>query len=100
MKTYLGSRTFDDVVVTVDGEPLGTHEHVLACSRNGFEWGFEGAEPKQLAIALLSDALGPELARDQADDFMRAVVANFGNEWEMNEEQVRTASRALRKRSP
>jgi hypothetical protein len=85
MKHYLGDRTIDGVKVTVDGAPLDTCVDVVEYSKNGFEWSYEGPEPRQLALALLVDHLGDkEKAKPLVEPLMRAVVANFGNEWEMN----------------
>jgi hypothetical protein len=96
MKHYLGDRTIDGVKVTVDGVPLDPRLGVREFSRNGFEWSYEGPEPRQLALALLADHLGDEAAALAAvESFMRAVVANFGNEWEMNSADIARALAAL-----
>lgn len=91
MKTYRGARTFDAIVVTVDDTPLPARRDLHLYSRNGFEWGFEGAESLQLSLAILADACDDTRALAGADAFMRAIVANFDNEWEINDEQVRIA---------
>lgn len=97
MKTYTGDRTIDGVKVNVDGRPLPTCVEVAALSRNGFEWSYEGPEPSQLALALLMDHLGdPDRARSLAPAFMRAVVANFDNEWLMTSADMDTALAALK----
>lgn len=95
MKTYTGARTFDGVVVTVDGRPLDARRDLHTYSLNNFEWGYEGDEVRQLALAIIADAVGDDAARAQCEAFMRAIVANFDNEWEMSEEQVRAALREL-----
>ena len=92
MKVYRGDRTLDGLKVSVDREPLDLHLGVKAISENGFEWGYEGPEPAQLALAILCDHYGdPDKAARNADDFMKRVVANFNNEWEMTSEDVDTA---------
>ena len=95
-KVYAGDRTIDGVVVTVDGEPLDTHADSKLFSKNGFEWSYEGPEPSQLAYALLVDHLGDEgkAARLQ-ERFMRDVVANFQNEWEMSSTDIDRALEAI-----
>ena len=88
-KVYAGDRTIDGVLVTVDGEPLATHADSRLYSKNGFEWSYEGPEPSQLAYALLLDHLGDTArAAKLQDTFMRAVVANFQNEWEMTSADI------------
>lgn len=89
MKTYAGDRTIDGIVVTVDREALDDQTNRRVYSANGFEWSYEGPEPSQLAFAILVDHLGnEEKAAALQDKFMRAVVANFDNEWEMTSADV------------
>jgi len=96
MKRYLGDRTIDGVKVTVDGAPLDPCVDVMEFTKNGFEWSYEGPEPRQLALALLMDHLGDKAAAMTAvESVMRAVVANFGNEWEMTSDDIDLALTAL-----
>jgi hypothetical protein len=96
MKRYVGDRTIDGVKVTVDGAPLDPAVEVMAFTRNGFEWSYEGPEPRQLALALLLDHLGDkDKAKASVESFMAAVVANFGNEWEMTSADIDEALAAL-----
>ena len=75
--------------MTVDGEPLAMHADSKLYSKNGFEWSYEGPEPSQLAYALLVDHLGDAARAARLQDrFMREVVANFQNEWEMTSEDI------------
>ncbi len=96
MKIYSGARTFDGVVVTVDGSSLPARADLKLFSPNGFEWGYEGDDPAQLALAILADATDDETAIAFAHSFMVEIVANFDNEWEMTAEQVQVALQALR----
>ena len=96
MKRYVGDRTIDGVKVTVDGAPLDPGVDVIEFTKNGFEWSYEGPEPRQLALALLLDHLGDrDKAKALAEPFMAAVVANFGNEWEMTSADIDEALSAL-----
>jgi Family of unknown function (DUF6166) len=96
MKRYAGDRTIDGVKVTVDGAPLDPRVDVMEFTKNGFEWSYEGPEPRQLALALLVDHLGDrEKAKTLVESMMRAVVANFGNEWEMTSADLDQALTAL-----
>ena len=82
-KIYAGDRTIDGAVVRVDGADL---PRLAGCN---FEWGYEGASPLSLAEAILTDHLGDaQRARALAPRFMRDVVANFANEWEMTSEGI------------
>ena len=96
MKRYAGDRTIDGVKVTVDGTPLDARVDVVEFTKNGFEWSYEGPEPRQLALALLLDHLGDEgKAKASVEPFMSAVVANFDNEWEMTSADIAQALSTL-----
>lgn len=92
MKRYVGDRTMDGVKVTVDEVALDPCLDVVAFTKNGFEWSYEGPEPRQLSLAILVDHLGDkEKAKVAVEAFMQAVVANFGNEWEMSSADIEEA---------
>ena len=96
MKHYAGDRTIDGVKVTVDGAPLDPRTDVVEFTKNGFEWSYDGPEPRQLALALLVDHLGDkDQAKASAEPFMQAVVANFENEWEMTSADIDEALAVL-----
>lgn len=89
MKTYSGSRTMDGIRVLVDGEALDEHYDLKKFTNNGFEWTYEGAEPSQLALALLNNHLGDGAkALELCQPFMRDVVANLENDWELTSEDI------------
>lgn len=91
-KSYCGDRTIDGSIVTVNGAPLDARLDIKTYTDHGFEWGYEGDGPSQLALAILADHLGEGgAALAEVDAFMRRVVANFGNEWEMTSADVRIA---------
>src|SRR5438552_11346935 len=97
MKVYRGGRSLDGAVVTVDGAPLPPRYDLKRLSATGFEWTYEGAGPAQLALALLADHLGND---DQAlrlcEPFMRAVVAELDNSWELSSADIDAALAELR----
>jgi hypothetical protein len=96
MKTYIGDRTIDGIQVTVDGKPLQARADLKAYSKNGFEWSYEGPEPEQLAFALLLDHLGDaQKAEALHAVFMREVVANFDNTWELSSADIEAGLAAL-----
>lgn len=97
MKTYTGARAFDGLDVRVDAVPLDPRFDLKTFSKNGFEWSFEGASPEQLALAILADATDDATALRLSAPFMAAIVANFDNDWEITEEDVRLAVDALDK---
>jgi hypothetical protein len=65
MKIYRGRRTAEGCVVTVrrNGEPpqpLDPRLDLCNHSPTGFEWGYGGSGPAQLALAILADVLGDD----------------------------------------
>jgi hypothetical protein len=96
MKTFCGDRTIDGVKVTVDGKPLDQRLDIQQFTPNGFEWSYEGPEPRQLALAILASHLDDAAkAKALVEPFMTAIVANFGNDWEMNSADIEAALAAI-----
>jgi hypothetical protein len=96
MKTYAGKRTIDGLVVTVDGQPLPEHYEVKRFTTFGFEWTYEGDSPQQLALAILVDYLGDNAkAIRLSEPFMKKVVANLDNDWELKDADIDAALREM-----
>jgi hypothetical protein len=92
MKIYEGGRSLAGALVTVDGAPLDPRFDVRRFSPMGFEWTYEGDGPRQLALALLCDHLAdPARALELTEGFMRDVVAELDNAWELTSEDIATA---------
>ena len=62
-KEYRGKRLDTGVEVTVDGSPLDPRYDLRRLSQSGFEWGYGGAGPMQLALAILADHFGGDGSR-------------------------------------
>ena len=96
MKIYEGKRTIDGLVVTVDGKPLPEHYEVRRFAKYGFEWTYEGDSPHQLALAILVDYLGDaDRAIRLSEPFMKEVVANLDNDWQLNGAEIDAALGAI-----
>ena len=92
MKTYVGGRSLAGAEVTVDGKPLPPRFDLKRLSPTGFEWTYEGNGPAQLALALLADHLGDDAKALQLyQPFMRAVVADLDNSWELTSADIDAA---------
>ena len=97
MKLYRGGRSLDGAGVTVDGHPLAPRYDLKMLSATGFEWTYEGAGPSQLALALLADHLEDDARALQLyERFMRSVVAELDNSWELNSADIEAALAGLR----
>jgi hypothetical protein len=89
MKVYEGGRGLAGAQVTVNGAPLDPRFDVKAFSPAGFEWTYEGDGPRQLALAILCDHLGDETrALALTEAFMREVVAELDNGWELTSAEI------------
>lgn len=72
----------EECTVKVDGDPLNRRYDLLSASPTGFEWGYRGSGPAQLAIAVLAHAFGDDFACDHYQQFKEEVVANLpGGRW-------------------
>jgi hypothetical protein len=91
-KTYTGTRAIDGILVLVDGRRLDERYDLRRFTRGGFEWTYEGPEPRQLALALLADHLGNDVeALRLSEAFMRAIVSNLENDWTLTSGDIDAA---------
>ena len=97
MKTYMGRREYHLTIVTVNGRPLNPRFDLWEHSPTGFEWGYGGSGPAQLALALLADHLGDdELAVALHQDFKWAVVSKLSRPtWTLTSDQIEEAVQLL-----
>lgn len=104
MTLYEGRRTRERCLVLKRDETTEETEATLPArldlwdhSPTGFEWGYGGSGPAQLALALLADALGDdEEALRLHQPFKWDVVSRLPEEgWRLRSEDVREAARRL-----
>jgi hypothetical protein len=90
MKTYRAVRKPDGCSVTVDGIALEQRTDLRQHSTSGFEWGYEGSGPQQLALAILVDHFGDDSrALAHYKIFMEVVLAELrSDEWALTSEQI------------
>jgi hypothetical protein len=67
-------------------------------SPTGFEWGYEGSGPSQLALALLADCLGDDRpALEHYQEFKRLVIAPMQQRrWRLTSLEVRAVVDRIR----
>jgi Family of unknown function (DUF6166) len=96
MKRYAGTRSGSAVDVTVDGRPLNPRFDLWNHSPSGFEWGYGGSGPAQLALALLADCLGDDAALQVYQHYKRTVIASLPYRgWVLTSKEIRAAVEAL-----
>ena len=97
-KNYRGRRSYGQCSVKVNGRALDPRFDLRFHSPDGFEWGYGGSGPAQLALALLADWLGDDgqaLALYQM--FKSHTVAGFPREsWTLSGKQIDEVVGALR----
>lgn len=92
MSFFAGTRSVGGAQVTVDGQPLDRALHIKTYGSGFFEWSYEGDAPMQLSLAILNQYYGDSRkALAMTERFMREIVANFDNEWEMTSEDIKAA---------
>ena len=70
--------------VTFGGEPLPLCLDLRRHSPTGFEWGYHGSGPTQLALAMLIACTDEAEARSAYQDFKRACVSRIAaDRWEL-----------------
>ena len=102
MKRYEGKRQGYAVSVTVDGRRLNPRFDLWNHSPTGFEWGYGGSGPAQLALAILADhCQDDEQALNFYQRFKWAMVARFPHRsWLLTGEQIDLLLLGLREAEP
>lgn len=92
MSIYAGDRIHELGALPVykDGGPFpaGPSQQVWNHSPDGFQWGYGGSGPAQLALALLLDATDEATARRNYQKFKWDVVAKWGKSWSITTEEI------------
>lgn len=87
---YHGYRTKDGRTrVLANGKRLRRRGDLRNHSPDGFEWGYGGSGPAQLALALLADAVGDEVALQYYQGYKHSVVSGWPKEeWRTSREEI------------
>lgn len=95
-RTYTGSQqAFNQVLVKEEGLPdreLKPDESLKLANKSpsGFNWGYGGSGPSQLALAILLDFTGSAtVALEHYQRFKWDKVAFLGSHWEMTAQEIR-----------
>lgn len=92
MNQYTGIRAVDrTAMVFQNGVPLLPDRslRVENKSPSGFEWGYCGSGPAQLALALLLEEFDQGTALRYFQRFKREIVAAFGHQWAIDSISIR-----------
>ena len=93
MRRYVGRREGYAADVSVDGRPLNPRLDLWNHSPTGFEWGYGGSGPSQLALALLADHFGDDQKAVELHHYFKwEVVAKLPKRgWTLTSEQITQA---------
>jgi len=98
MKRYEGRREGQAVTVTVDGRRLNPRRDLWNHSPSGFEWGYGGSGPAQLALAILADHCSDD--QEALNFYQRskwAVIAGLpGRGWRLTTLEIDAVLHTLR----
>jgi hypothetical protein len=101
MKCYEGRREGYAVIVTVDGHPLNPRLDLWNHSPSGFEWGYGGSGPAQLALAILADHCGnDEQAFNFHHRFKWTVIAELPRRWTLTSREIEQVLQTLQEAEP
>lgn len=100
---YMGARHHSNITVAkmdANGEvkALALRLDLANHSPTGFDWGYRGSGPAQLALAIVADATGDDaLALEVYQDFKAAIVAGMpGTRWKLTSAEVMETVDAIR----
>ena len=98
MKRYEGRREGYAADVSVNGRPLNPRLDLWNHSPTGFEWGYGGSGPAQLALALLADHFGDDQRAVELHHYFKwEVVAKLPKRgWTLTSRQIEQALSALK----
>jgi uncharacterized protein (DUF2249 family) len=89
MKIYEGLRDGERITVRVDGQPLDARLDLRDFRASGFEWGYEGSGPSQLALAILADHADASTALGNYRNFVQIFIAEIeGDNWRLTSEDI------------
>jgi hypothetical protein len=93
-KIYRGTNigTGGQAVIVIDGEKKYSLPHIVRHSPDGFQWGYGGSGPSELARCILLDLLGnfPKSIVDHIyQDFKRYFIEGAADDLLIKEEDIR-----------
>lgn len=96
-KKYEGIMVNGQTSVTVNGHELNPRLDLRKHSPDGFQWGYGGSGPAQLALALLADCLeDDDRALAHYQEFKRKVVVVLPrNSWTLTSDEIHRVVQAL-----
>lgn len=100
MGNYFGERLPDGSCrVLYEGEPLNPRLDLVNHSPTGFQWGYNGSGPAQLALAILANEISDKEALEIYQTFKAYIVSNLEDKWWLNSSQIHNFIRWYREKN-
>lgn len=99
VRVYIGYPPHEAKVYEMDGRtaesrcrPLDPRLELVNHSPTGFSWGYTGSGPAQLALAILADCAGDDIALRHYQSFKFDFVGGWPGDrgWELTDEEIRS----------
>lgn len=92
---YTGARQgSSDTDVRVNDRPLDPRFDIVNHSPTGFNWGYCGSGPAQLALAILANEYGSGFAQYHYQAFKFSVIALLNRDrWTITSDQIRASEK-------
>lgn len=89
MKEFVGKRDLCGARVYVNGMELNPRLHIRNHSPTGFNWGYGGSGPAQLALAMLAEVAGDQVAERWYQEFKFARIAGIiDSNWRITDAEI------------
>jgi hypothetical protein len=100
VSVFRGIREGSRCSVTVNGKPLDPRRNLRDNAAEGFDWASQGAGAMQLALAILANHAGDDVALRVHQTFAKAVIAGLPFEgWTLKADDVDMALAVLETQS-
>jgi hypothetical protein len=87
---YDGVRSPRGPLVYINGQNLDARPSLTLASHSpdGFEWGYSGSGPAQLALAILLNEYGAARSLELYQDFKHDVISRFASHWHITSAEI------------
>lgn len=92
----VGPATVERVELNGERSPLDPRHDLYRHSPDGFQWGYGGSGPAQLALALVADATGDDaLALRTYQKFKSEIVVGLPDQWQLDADNIAAFAKSL-----
>jgi hypothetical protein len=87
---YEGVRDKTGTRIFINGQTLDIRPSLALANHSptGFEWGYSGSGPSQLALAILINEMPSDRALDIYQSFKEDMISRLGSPWRMTSAEI------------